>query len=285
MFSPNTTRRLTQAAALANTAAGNHGGQTLPDRLDEEHVAAILADTAGPSDDDRTAAAAGADADTPSGATLRAVKKLRAALAGIWHDAAAEDAGAALTGINHLLSAAGPVRLSLRGGPDGDGPGTGAAARHAADGPASGYAARTPAVLDAGHEGDAAEKELSTAFALALTDVALAGELTRLRTCSGETCDNAFVDLTRNRSKQFCDEANCANRAHVRAYRARRAAEAGGDDARAAPAAGPMDRDAERAWAQERARDKDGTKSGKKAEKSSVKKDKGKKKPKKDKKK
>ena len=56
--------------------------------------------------------------------------------------------------------------------------------------------------------------------------MALAGELTRLRTCSGEDCSNAFVDLTRNRSKQFCDEANCANRAHVKAYRARRAAEA-----------------------------------------------------------
>jgi hypothetical protein len=276
MFSPTTTHRLSLAAALANTAAGNHGGQALPERLDDEHLAGILAGQPGRSGDDRAAAAA--DTDALSGATLRAVKKLRSAIAGIWHDAAAEDASAALTGINHLLSAAGPVRLSLPGEPDGDGPGTAAAARHAADEPASGSTARSPAVLDAGREGDAMEKELSTAFALALTDVALAGELTRLRTCSGEDCENAFLDLTRNRSKQFCDEANCANRAHVRAYRARRAAEAEGDEA----TAGLAGRDAERDDAPER--DRDEKKSGKKPEKSSAK-DKGKKKSKKDKKK
>jgi CGNR zinc finger len=273
MFSPTTTGRLAQAAALANTAAGNHGGQALPERLDEEHLAGILADPAGRSRADQAAAAV--DAEALSGAPLRAVKKLRAAVAGIWHDAAAEDAGAALAGINHLLTAAGPVRLSLPGGPDGGGPGTAATARHAADGVEPGSPARAPAVLDAGREGDAVEKELSTAFALALTDVALAGELTRLRTCSGEDCENAFVDLTRNRSKQFCDEANCANRAHVRAYRARRAAEAESEEA----VAGPTGRDAERE------KDRDEKKSGKKADKSSAKKDKGKKKSKKDKKK
>jgi CGNR zinc finger len=266
MFSPNTTRRLNQAATLANTAAGDHGGQTLPERLDEQQLADILADVA---------IRPGADTEPPSGATLRAVRKLRAAIAGIWHDAAAEDAGAALTGINHLLSAAGPVQLILPGEPDGDGPGTAATSRHAADGPASGSTARTPAVLDAGREGDAAEKELSTAFALALTDVALAGELTRLRTCSGETCDNAFVDLTRNRSKQFCDEANCANRAHVRAYRARRAAGAEGEETGHEAA----DRATQQDSARDKALDDDGTKSGKKA-----KKDKGKKKSKKHKK-
>lgn len=213
MFSPDTTRRLTQAASLANTAAGNHGGHPLPERLDPEHLAALLAAPDGPS----------VDADSVSGATLRAVKKLRAAVAGIWHDAAAEDATAAAAGINQLLSAAGPVRLVLPDGP-GDAADAGSRARTAA-GTESGVA-RTPAVLEAGRDSDPVEKRLSTAIALALTDVALAGELTRLRTCSGEDCENAFVDLTRNRSKQFCDEANCANRAHVKAYRARRAAEA-----------------------------------------------------------
>jgi hypothetical protein len=270
MFSPNTTRRLNQAATLANTAAGDHGGQTLPERLDEQLLADILADVAARPGDDRSA-----DSEPPSGATLRAVRKLRAAIAGIWHDAAAEDAGAALTGINHLLSAAGPVQLTLPGEPDGDGPGTAATSRHAGDGPAPGSTARMPAVLAAGREGDAAEKELSTAFALALTDVALAGELTRLRTCSGETCDNAFVDLTRNRSKQFCDEANCANRAHVRAYRARRAAGADGEESGDEAAGRATQRDS----ARDKALDDDGTKSGKKA-----KKDKGKKKSKKHKK-
>jgi hypothetical protein len=272
MFSPNTTRRLNQAAALANTAAGDHGGQTLSERLDEQHLAHILADVAARSGDSPSA---GADVDLPSGATLRAVRKLRAAIAGIWHDAAAEDAEAALTGINHLLSAAGPVQLILPGEPDGGGPDAAAAARHAADGSASGSMARTPAMLDAGREGDAAEKELSTAFALALADVALAGELTRLRTCSGEACENAFVDLTRNRSKQFCDEANCANRAHVRAYRARRAAEAEGEEA----GDEASDRTTQQVSGRDKALDDEGTKSGKKA-----KKDKGKKKSKKHKK-
>ena len=45
-----------------------------------------------------------------------------------------------------------------------------------------------------------------------------------MRTCKGADCDAAIVDLTRNRSKLFCDFGNCANRAHVRAYRARQAA-------------------------------------------------------------
>jgi hypothetical protein len=266
MFSPNITRRLTQAATLANTAAGNHGGQTLPDRLDERHLTEILADPAHRSDEGPPATAGGVDVDSLSGATLRAVKKLRAAIAGIWHDAAAEDARAALTGINQLLSAAGPVRLSLSEEPDDGSPASAATSRHAADDPTSGATARTPAVLAAGRDDDPAEKQLSTALALALADVALAGELTRLRTCSGEACENAFVDLTRNRSKQFCDEANCANRAHVRAYRARRAAEAGADEgADDDAAAGRADLD------------EDGKKSGKKTEKSSSKKDKKKK--------
>lgn len=262
MFSPDTTRRLTQAASLANTAAGNHGGHPLPERLDPEHLAALLAVPDGPS----------VDADSVSGATLRAVKKLRAAVAGIWHDAAAEDATAAAAGINQLLSAAGPVRLVLPDGP-GDAADAGSRARTAA-GTESGVA-RTPAVLEAGRDSDPVEKRLSTAIALALTDVALAGELTRLRTCSGEDCENAFVDLTRNRSKQFCDEANCANRAHVRAYRARRAAEAGGEEGSDDESGSDPDR------AQELARDPE----GKKPRKSSSKKDKGKKKSKKDKKK
>ena len=56
----------------------------------------------------------------------------------------------------------------------------------------------------------------------------VAGEASRLRICHGEDCQAAIVDLTRNRSKMFCDFGNCANRAHVRAYRARRAGEPAG---------------------------------------------------------
>jgi len=59
--------------------------------------------------------------------------------------------------------------------------------------------------------------------AMALADVVRAGELDRLRVCAGEDCEDLVVDLSRNRSRRFC-EGGCANRAHVAAYRARRAA-------------------------------------------------------------
>jgi predicted RNA-binding Zn ribbon-like protein len=58
--------------------------------------------------------------------------------------------------------------------------------------------------------------------AMALVDVIREGELRRLRTCEFPDCDNVLVDLSKNRSKRFCD-AGCGNRAAVNAYRARRA--------------------------------------------------------------
>jgi predicted RNA-binding Zn ribbon-like protein len=60
--------------------------------------------------------------------------------------------------------------------------------------------------------------------AMALVDVVRAGELSRLRICEYPGCGNVVVDLSKNRSKRFC-EAGCGNRAAVTAYRARRAAE------------------------------------------------------------
>jgi predicted RNA-binding Zn ribbon-like protein len=59
--------------------------------------------------------------------------------------------------------------------------------------------------------------------AMALADVVRAGALDRLRRCAAHGCDHALVDLTRNASRRFCD-SSCANREHVAAYRARRAA-------------------------------------------------------------
>ncbi len=57
--------------------------------------------------------------------------------------------------------------------------------------------------------------------AMAMVDVIRAGELHRLRTCESATCDNVVVDLSKNRSRRYCD-AGCGNRANVAAYRARR---------------------------------------------------------------
>ena len=59
--------------------------------------------------------------------------------------------------------------------------------------------------------------------AMALAEVILANGLERLRICASTDCKNALLDLSRNRSKLYCDAGNCANREHVRAYRARKA--------------------------------------------------------------
>ncbi len=59
--------------------------------------------------------------------------------------------------------------------------------------------------------------------AMAMVDVIRAGELDRLRQCEAVDCDNVLVDLSKNRSRRFC-ESGCGNRANVAAYRARRSA-------------------------------------------------------------
>lgn len=59
--------------------------------------------------------------------------------------------------------------------------------------------------------------------AMAFVDLVRSGELSRLRVCEYPGCGNVMVDLSKNRSKRFCD-AGCGNRAAVTAYRARKAA-------------------------------------------------------------
>ena len=64
---------------------------------------------------------------------------------------------------------------------------------------------------------------MATEAAMALADVVRAGELGRLRSCAAPDCSSAVVDLSRNRSRRYCDTGNCGNREHVRAYRRRMA--------------------------------------------------------------
>lgn len=59
--------------------------------------------------------------------------------------------------------------------------------------------------------------------AMAFIDVIRSGELDRLKTCAADDCDDVVVDLSRNRSRRFC-ESGCGNRENVRAYRDRRRA-------------------------------------------------------------
>lgn len=66
--------------------------------------------------------------------------------------------------------------------------------------------------------------------AMAIVDVIRSDEWARMARCGAEDCDAVLIDLSRNRSRRFCDVNNCANRAHVAAYRARRAADGGDED-------------------------------------------------------
>jgi len=59
--------------------------------------------------------------------------------------------------------------------------------------------------------------------AMGMVDLLRADELSRLRVCDIADCSDVLVDLSRNRSKRYCD-AQCSNLAAVRAYRSRTAA-------------------------------------------------------------
>ncbi len=77
-----------------------------------------------------------------------------------------------------------------------------------------------------------AEAPLATRMAveaaMAMVDVIRTGEMSRLRVCAADDCDAVVVDLSKNRSKRYCDVGNCGNRAHVAAYRKRRRSDGSG---------------------------------------------------------
>ncbi|MSR99211.1 CGNR zinc finger domain-containing protein [Arthrobacter sp. BL-252-APC-1A] len=129
---------------------------------------------------------------THTPAELRAVLELRADLAALW--TAGEDD--LVHGINRLLSASRALpQLVRHDGWDW-------------------HLHCTPP------EAELADR-MATEAAMALADVVRAGELGRLRTCAAPDCRSAVVDLSRNRSRRYCDTGNCGNREHVRAYRRR----------------------------------------------------------------
>lgn len=61
--------------------------------------------------------------------------------------------------------------------------------------------------------------------AMALVDVIRSKELARLKVCAAPDCAAMVIDLSKNRSRRYCDTGNCGNRAHVAAYRRRKSAE------------------------------------------------------------
>jgi predicted RNA-binding Zn ribbon-like protein len=72
---------------------------------------------------------------------------------------------------------------------------------------------------------DPLAQRMGAEFAMALADLIRAGELRRLKICGAPDCEAVLTDLSRNRSRMFCDTGNCGNRQHVAAYRQRRAKE------------------------------------------------------------
>jgi predicted RNA-binding Zn ribbon-like protein len=72
---------------------------------------------------------------------------------------------------------------------------------------------------------DPLAQRMGAEMAMALADLIRGGELRRLKTCAAPDCTAVFIDLSRNRSRRFCDTGNCGNRQHVAAYRERRASQ------------------------------------------------------------
>jgi predicted RNA-binding Zn ribbon-like protein len=72
--------------------------------------------------------------------------------------------------------------------------------------------------------GAALADHLALDCGMALAQVVAAGETERLRQCEAPDCDQVLVDLSRNRSKRYCDARTCGNRLHVAAYRERQRA-------------------------------------------------------------
>jgi predicted RNA-binding Zn ribbon-like protein len=66
------------------------------------------------------------------------------------------------------------------------------------------------------------QTRMAVEAAMAFVDILRTGERDRLKVCARDDCDDVFVDLSKNRSKRFCD-ATCGNRVNVAAYRARQA--------------------------------------------------------------
>ncbi|MGX1913155.1 CGNR zinc finger domain-containing protein [Streptomyces phaeochromogenes] len=139
------------------------------------------------------------DIGTLSELDLSAVRKIRARFAGVF---AATDPRAAAALINELVAAAGTTpRLTDHDGYD----------WHVH------YFAPGASVAD----------HLAADCGMALAFFVVAGEQERLRRCEAPDCRRAFVDLSRNRSRRYCDSRTCGNRLHVAAYRARRKEAAG----------------------------------------------------------
>lgn len=182
LFTHDAEEALTWAAALVNTMPGSVPGDLSPDTLTSLDDLGAFF---------RDAPWTGRfDRDS---AELDAVRALRPRLRRFWES----DEGAVVDLVNATLARARALPQLV----DHDGIGW--------------HVHATP--LDA----PLAER-MEVEFAFAMIDVVRAHGLDRLSVCEGEDCDDVVVDLSRNRSRRYCD-GGCAARAHTAAYRARKA--------------------------------------------------------------
>jgi predicted RNA-binding Zn ribbon-like protein len=63
-------------------------------------------------------------------------------------------------------------------------------------------------------------EQLTTTVAMGLSQVVVQHGWQRLGVCSAESCDDVYVDTSRNASRRYCSNT-CASRSTVAAYRAR----------------------------------------------------------------
>jgi predicted RNA-binding Zn ribbon-like protein len=63
---------------------------------------------------------------------------------------------------------------------------------------------------------------LRRAVAESAVEYLTSADLTRLSRCGGDDCGWLFEDVSRNRSRAWCDTRDCGNRARVRRFRRRR---------------------------------------------------------------
>jgi predicted RNA-binding Zn ribbon-like protein len=187
LFTHDTEVSLQGAAALVNTMAGSVPGDTDVDRLTT------------PDELDAFVASWSWTGDRATGAADRArelaeVRDLRPRLRTLWFLEAAD----AVEAVNALLREGGALPQLVR---------------H--DGWDYHLHATPPDAPLA--------TRMSVEAAMAVVDVIRGGELDRLKVCDAVDCDDVLVDLSKNRSRRFCD-GGCGNRANVAAYRARRSA-------------------------------------------------------------
>ena len=63
---------------------------------------------------------------------------------------------------------------------------------------------------------------LAAEAAMGFLDLIRDDRLDRLKFCDADDCSDVLVDLSKNKSKRYCDTGNCGNRTNVAAYRARK---------------------------------------------------------------